>query len=79
METFETVTLEAPVFVNVDGSVLLAPVFTVPKFRLDELGVNAPGELTVRVAAALVTFPAELLTITVNCDLLSVPIVAGVV
>ena len=35
--------------------------------------------LTVRVAALLVTLPAELLTITVNCAPLSELVVAGVV
>jgi len=34
---------------------------------------------TVRVAALLVTLPAELLTSTVNCSPLSVLVVAGVV
>jgi len=42
-----------------------------------EGGPAAP--VTVSVAALLVTLPAELLTITVNCDPLSDVAVAGVV
>jgi hypothetical protein len=35
--------------------------------------------VTVRVAALLVAFPAELLTTTVNCDPVSADVVTGVV
>ena len=37
------------------------------------------GAFTVRMAALLVTLPAELETVTTNCDPLSVLLVAGVV
>ncbi len=37
------------------------------------------GKFTVNVAMLLVTFPAELLTVTVNCEPLSAAIVTGVV
>ncbi len=65
--TLETVILELPEFVKFTPRELLPPTFTLLKFRLVVLGVSAPGAgLTVRVAALLVTLPAELLTTTVN-------------
>ena len=39
----------------------------------------AAAALTVSVAALLVILPAVLLTVTVNCELLSAEVVAGVV
>jgi hypothetical protein len=54
IDTFETVTLELLVFVNVTPSVLVAPTFTLPKLRLDVLafrpGIEAlPERVTVPV------------------------------
>jgi len=37
------------------------------------------GEFTLNIAAVLVMLPAELLTLTSNCELLSEEVVAGVV
>ena len=61
--------------------VLLLPVFTLPKLRVDVLAVSGPGgtALTVSVATLLVMLPAELLTTTLNCAPLSAAVVAGVV
>ncbi len=80
MLTLETVALEPPVLVSVVESVLLLPTFTLPKLRLEELKLKVAGvDVTVRVAAALCTLPAEFETVTTNCDPLSVLVVAGVV
>jgi len=58
--------------------VLVFPVKTLPKLTL--AGVTEIWvALTVRVAALLVTLPAELLTTTVNCTPLSELVVAAVV
>ena len=38
--TLEIVTLELPEFVSVTGRVLLVPVFTLPKFKLDGLALR---------------------------------------
>ena len=77
--TPEIVTLEFPELVNVTFCVLLLPTLTLPKPRLVGLTVSKSVEaLTVSVAALLVTLPAELLTITVNCAPLSEVAVAGV-
>ena len=80
MLTFETVILLLPLFVNVTPRMLTAPVFTLPKLSDVTLAVNAPGvEVTLSVAALLVTFPVTLLTLTENCAPLSEVVVAGVV
>jgi len=78
--TFEIVTLVLPEFVNVTPKLLLLPTVTFPKLRddLSVLRVLIGLGLTVRMAALLVAFPAELLTVTVNCALLSADVVAGV-
>jgi hypothetical protein len=77
--TFETVTLELPAL-NVTLKMLVAPVFTLPKLRVDALAVRRPGvALTASVAVLLVTLPVELLTITANRLPLSVIVVGGVV
>ena len=76
----ERVTLPFPAFVRVACSVAELPTFTLPKLKL--LGFiesNKVGALTVSTAALLVAFPAELLTITMNCAPLSEVAVAGVV
>jgi hypothetical protein len=75
------VILELPEFVKVTLRLLLLPTFTLLKLRLEALGVSAPGAaaLTVRVAALLVTLPAELVTNTVNCAPLAEVVSAGVV
>ena len=66
--------------VRVVESASLLPTLTLPKLRLEELRVKLPGvDVTVRVAAELVALPAELETVTTNCDPLSVLVVAGVV
>jgi len=80
MLTFEIVTLELPELVSVTARVLLAPVFTLPKLKLVGLALSrSVAVFTVSVAALLLTLPAELLTMTVNCALLSAEVVAGVV
>jgi len=76
---FEMVTLELPEFVSVTGRVLLALVFTFPKFKLVGLALRrCVAAFTVSMAALLVTLPDALLTTTVNCAPLSVVAVAGV-
>lgn len=78
--TLETVTLEAPESVRVVEIVLLLPTLMLPKLRFEELRLKVPGvDVTVRVAVALVTLPAEFETATANCAPLSVLVVAGVV
>jgi hypothetical protein len=58
---------------------LLVPTAWLPKVK--EVGdrLKPAAEFNVSVAALLVTLPAELLTITVNCAPLSELVVAGVV
>jgi hypothetical protein len=71
---------ELLLFVSVMFWVLLAPTLTLPKLSIDALAVSCPGgTLTVKVAALLVTLPAVLLAITVNCEPLSEVVVTGVV
>jgi hypothetical protein len=80
MLSFEMVMLALPELVSVTLWLLLAPTFKVPKLKVEGLTVNWLAiVLTVRVAGLLFTLPAELLTITVNCDPLSEVVVAGVV
>ena len=79
MLALATVTLEPPEFVRVAESVLLLPTSTLPKLRLDELGLSVPGTLTISVATALVAVPAELLTTTLNWAPLSELVSEGVV
>src|SRR5215472_4995554 len=80
MVTPEIVTFELPEFVRVNVRELVLPVLTLPKFKLVGLALSryVAAALTVRVAAVLVTLPAELLTATVNCSPLSVVAVGGV-
>lgn len=77
----EMVMLEEPVLVSLMVWELLVPVVTFPKLALDgtALSVGDVCESTVRVAALLVTLPAELLTTTVNSAPLSAEVVAAVV
>jgi hypothetical protein len=78
--TLEMVALELPELVRVALKVLLVPMLTAPKVKLEGLAVNCDEpELTERVAALLVVLPAELLTVTVTCAPLSDAVVAGVV
>jgi hypothetical protein len=79
MTTLLTVTLELPELVSVAERLLLVPRVTLPNVKVEELGLTVPGAVTVKVAAALVTLPAELLTRTVNCTPLSAVVSAGVV
>ena len=81
MVTFEIVIFELPELVKVTPRVLLLPVFTLPKLRVDVLAVSGPGgtALTVRVATLLVTLPTELLTTTANWAPLSAVVSVGVV
>ena len=76
------VTVEVVLLVTVEScGELLVPTAWLPKFK--EVGETARPEVvagfTVRVAALLVTLPAELLTTTENCAPLSEVVVAGVV
>lgn len=78
--TLEIVALELPEFVTVALRELLLPILTLPKFKLEGLALNfAEPEMTESVAASLVTLPAELLAVRVNCAPLSEVVVAGVV
>ena len=78
--TCEMVTLELPAFVSVTFCVPLLDTFTLPKFKALELELsnNVAVAVTVSEAALLVTVPALLLTVTENCEPLSVVVVAGV-
>jgi hypothetical protein len=77
---FEIVTVELPVFVSVALWLLLLFTLTLAKGKAEALEISCPeSALTVRLAALLVTLPAELLTVTLNCDPLSELVVAGVV
>src|SRR4029077_11972972 len=81
MVTFEMVTSEFPPFVKITGRALLLPILTFEKFKLVWLAlrIKVPAAFTVSVAALLVTLPALLVTVTVNCAPLSEVVVAGVV
>lgn len=75
--TLEMVTAEFPAFVRVTVFVPLAETLTLPKFKDDTLEFRMREEaVTVRVAVLLVTLPALLDTVTVNC---AVAVCAGVV
>jgi hypothetical protein len=67
METFDTVTLEFPAFVNVTPKLRLLPTLTLAKFKLVVLSfksnVVAP---TVSMAGLLVALPVLFVTVTVN-------------
>ena len=59
--------------------VLLPPMLTIPKFKLDVLGISWPLlASTASVAALLVALPSALLTTVVNRAALSVAAAAGV-
>ena len=58
--------------------VIVTEVLTAPDVGFRPV-MDGPATITVRVAAALVTVPAELLTTTVKVDPLSEAVVAGVV
>ncbi len=78
--TPEIVTFEFPLFVSVAPNELLLPMSTFPKPKLAGLALSKyVAAFTVRVAALLVTLPAELPTATVNCAPLSADVVAEVV
>ena len=80
MMTLERWILAVPELVKVTPKTLLPPTLTLPKLRVEVLAVSGPGgALTVRVTELLVTLPAELLTVTLNCTPLSEVVVAGVV
>ena len=80
MVVFEMLTAELPELVKATFKVLPAPIVVLAKLKLEGLAVSCTvPELTVRVAGLLPTLPAELDTATVNCVLLSVVFVAGVV
>jgi hypothetical protein len=81
MLTLEMVTLAVPELVTVAGTVDFAPMVTVPKAKLEGFTVRLAvgAALTVRVALALVTLPAELVTIALKRAPLSEVVVAGVV
>src|ERR1700730_1215736 len=77
---FEIVTVELPVFVSVVLWLLLLFTLTLAKVKAEVLEISCPETaLTLRLAVLLVTLPAELLTVTLNCDPLSELVVAGVV
>src|SRR5258708_34845506 len=76
------VSVALPVLVSVvNFTTLLVPTACLPKVSevAERLAFGAATVLTVSVAALLVTLPAELLTVTVNCAPLSELVVAGVV
>ena len=78
--TLEMVALELPELVKVVLKVLLVPMVTLPKVKLEGFTVNcAEPELTVSVAALLVVLPTELLTVTTTCAPLSEAVVTGIV
>lgn len=78
--TCEIVTSELPAFVSVTFCVPVLDTFTLPKFKALELELSnsVAAAVTVSEAALLVTVPAVLLTVTENCEPLSVLVVAGV-
>ena len=79
-KTLEIVILALPELANVTLWLVLVPILTLPRLNVDALAVSCPGTaLTMRVAALLVTLPAELLTVIENCEPLSAVVVAGVV
>jgi len=73
-----TVTLELAEFVSVAERLALVPTLTFPNAKVEELVLSVPGAVTVKVAAALVTLPAVLLTDTEKCALLSETVSTGV-
>jgi hypothetical protein len=78
--TFVIVTSELPEFVSVTARVLLARVLTFPKLKLVGLALSRyVAGFTVSMATLLLTLPAELLTMTVNCAPLTAIVVGGVV
>ena len=78
--TFETVTLEFPLFGERHGIGAAAAYVDAPKIQLDAFGSQRRcGAFTVRVASLLVALPAELLTTTLNTAPLSAFVVAAVV
>jgi len=81
MLTLEMVMLAVPELVTVAGMVDFAPMVMVPKAKLEGFTVRLAvgAALTVRVALALVTLPAELVMMTLKRDPLSEVVVAGVV
>lgn len=80
MLTPETVTDEFPPLVNVTGRMVLLPRLTLEKLKLAWLALRMSVEaVTVNVAALLMTLPAPLVTVTVNCAPLSEVAVTGVV
>jgi hypothetical protein len=81
MLTLEMVTLELPEFVTVVLMVEFPPTVTFPNVKLEGLTVRLEVEVapTVRVALALVTLPAELVTMALKRAPLSEALDAGVV
>jgi hypothetical protein len=80
MLTLEIVTFEVPALVSVTFWLPLLDTFTLPKCKAVELALRTSvAALTVSVDELLVALPALLLTVTVNCALLSVVVSAGVV
>jgi len=81
MLTLEMVMPAVPELVTVAGMVDFAPMVMVPKAKLEGFTVRLAvgAALTVRVALALVTLPAELVMMTLKRDPLSEVVVAGVV
>ena len=81
MLTLEMVTLALPELVTVAGMVDFVPMVTVPNPKLEGFTVrlDVGAALTVRVALALVTLPAELVTTALKRAPLSEVVVAGVV
>ena len=79
MLSLEMVVAPVPVDEIVTASVFVVPTFTLPKLRLEGVQLIAGDDVTVSVAAELVTLPTLLLTTTVNCEPLSAVVVAGVV
>jgi hypothetical protein len=78
--TFEIVTFEFPLLVNVTLCALLLPTLTLPKLKLVGLALSeSVAALTVSVATLLVTLPALLLTDTVKLVPLSEVVSAAVV
>src|ERR1035437_2378087 len=76
--TLEIEMLELPALVSVTDCVPLLDTFTLPKLKEDELELRSSEEvLTVRIAALLVALPALLLTVAMNCALLSAAVSAG--
>jgi hypothetical protein len=81
MLTLEIVVLEVPELLSVVWMLEFVPTVTFPKAKLEGLAVRLEvgAGLTVRVAVALATLPAELVTIALKSAPLSEVLVAGVV